>query len=96
MRALLLLLIALGPATPADPEYVPTHAVMYEMDYTADFDIRHAQALGGFPSMEKCQRAMPETMADVITKLEPGLTPQLMCSGVHHHVVIGTVPKVET
>jgi hypothetical protein len=96
VKALILTLVALGPVVPTDPEYVPTHAVMYEMDYTADFDIRHAQALGGFPTMEQCRSAMPATMTDVVTKLEPGLTPQLMCSGIHERVVIGTLPKVKT
>ena len=65
-----------------DSEHVSVHAVMFEMDFDAGGNIRHAQALGGFRSLEDCRNSMPRMMGEIQARIAKGLTPQLICSGV--------------
>jgi nitrogen regulatory protein PII-like uncharacterized protein len=93
---LFLLWLVAGADAPNDSEHVTVRAVLFEMDYDEKGNIRHAQAVGGYPSMEACQGAMPQAMAGFSEELGPTRSVQLMCSSIQKRVVIGTVPKVGT
>jgi hypothetical protein len=96
VRALLALLALLEGGASADSEHIPNHAVMFEFDYDSSGDIGHAQAVGGYPSLEACQGAMPAVMGTVVEKLGPSLTPELLCSGIKNRIVIGRQPESKT
>lgn len=81
---------------PNDSEQVSVHAVMFELEYDMRGNIRHAQALGGYPSLEACRSAMPRAFGEINAQLAPGLTPQLLCSSIKKEVVIATQPEVQT
>jgi hypothetical protein len=96
MKAFMLMAILVAPTELPENEHVPNHAVMFEFDYDATGDIGHAQAIGGYPTLERCQAAMPTVMGAVVEKLGPALTPQLLCSGIHKRVVVGTLHENRT
>lgn len=91
MKSLAITLIALGTIctgkqvvanVPETSETVSIHAVMFELEYDTGGNIRHAQAMGGYPSLETCQTVMPKLMGFIGTQIEKGLQAQLLCSGV--------------
>lgn len=67
---------------PNDSEHVTVHAVLFELDYDARGNIRHAQAVAGYPSMDACQGAMPVHMAEFSQKVGPDRTVELWCRGI--------------
>lgn len=67
---------------PNDSEHVSVHAVLFELDYDARGNIRHAQAVAGYPSMDACQSAMPVHMAEFSQKVGPDRTVELWCRGI--------------
>jgi hypothetical protein len=67
---------------PSTPETTEVHAVMFVFEYDASGSIKHAQALGGYPSLDLCQMAMPKVAGFITQQIEKGLRAQLLCSGV--------------
>jgi hypothetical protein len=57
-------------------------AVMFEIEYDAEGNIRHAQAIGGYPSAEACVGALPSVLALAMGKVDKGLIPQVFCTSV--------------
>ena len=57
------------------------HAVMFEWAFDKDGNIRHAQVIAGYASLEDCRNAMRTVMGRA-TVVEEGLTPQLVCQAV--------------
>lgn len=90
-----LLFLATADGLPNDSEHVSVHAVMFEMDYDIRGNIRHAQALGGYPSLDACRNAMPLKFGEIYAQLAPGLIAQLLCSSIRKDVVIATAPEAE-
>ena len=63
------------------PEAATVHAVMFEIEYDLAGAIRHAQAIGGYPTLDACVAAMPRVMAFITSQVESGLTGQVHCTG---------------
>ena len=75
-----------------DPE---TKAVMYEFSYIeASMTIVHAQVIGGYPSVDACQEAMPKVMGVITPQLNEGERVQLQGSGIREVKPKG--PQVST
>lgn len=79
-----LFMLTLSPSVSDSPPS-PVHAVMFELDYDSTFNISHAQAVSGYPSLKSCVDAMPSVMAHIVPMLDEGQTPQLQCTGIRGH-----------
>lgn len=78
-------MFALGAAHAGPPvtssENTSVQAVMFEWAFDKEGNIRHAQVIAGYPTLDACQNAMRTVMGRA-TVVEEGLTPQLLCQGV--------------
>lgn len=82
--ALLVLAASAAYAEPNDSEHVACHAVLFELDYDAHGDIRHAQAVAGYPTKEACENALPAAYALFSEKMGPERTVEAWCGGIRH------------
>ena len=62
-------------------ETVQVQAVMFEWAFDKDGNIRHAQVIAGYATLDACQNAMRTVMGRAVV-VEEGLTPQLLCQGI--------------
>jgi hypothetical protein len=86
VRTLILLSLLATVDTPNDSEHVSVHAVLFEIDYNIRGNIRHAQAVAGYQTMEACQGAMPAHMAEFSEKVGPDRTVELWCRGIRREL----------
>jgi hypothetical protein len=87
----ILALLALLPLTALADDI---RAVMFEFTYNEHtMLITHAQAIGGFPSVDACQEAMPKVYGAGSVQLDPGERMQLECSGIKERLADETPKK---
>ena len=68
---------------PNTSDKVAVQAVMFEWAFDKDGNIRHAQVIAGYPTLDACQNAMRTVMGRaVVVESDEHLTPQLFCQGV--------------
>lgn len=85
MTRLMLILAALACSTAfsemPNSDTATVHAVMFEWAFDKEGNIRHAQVIAGYPTLDACQNAMRTVMGRALV-VEEGLTPQLLCQAV--------------
>ncbi len=96
MKSLLLLALLIPaadvPAPAPDPAAI--RAVMFEFTYVEKtMTINHAQAIGGFATVDACRSAMPRVYGEGASQLDEGEAMQLECSGIRERAP--DAPEVE-